>query len=81
MQSADQAAAGARARLDALDGHIRQVARAAFTTSSGDGLAELDLLMTSGSAEEFVSPLATLDAIAGHTSHVLGEVAESAAAA
>ena len=81
VQSADQAAAGARARLDALDGHIRQVARAAFTTSSGDGLAELDLLMTSGSAEEFVSRLATLDAIAGHTSHVLGEVAESAAAA
>jgi cell wall-associated NlpC family hydrolase len=65
--------------LDALDGRIRQVARAAFT--SGDGMPELDLLMTSGSAEEFVSQLATLDAIAGHTSDVLGEVAASAAAA
>ncbi|SET04417.1 C40 family peptidase [Geodermatophilus poikilotrophus] len=81
VQSADRAAAEARSQLDALDGHVRQVARAAFTASSGNGMAELDLLMTSGSAEEFVSQLATLDAIAGHTDEVLGEVAESAAAA
>jgi cell wall-associated NlpC family hydrolase len=79
VRSADQAVAEARSQLDALDGRIRQVARAAFT--SGDGMPELDLLMTSGSAEEFVSQLATLDAIAGHTSDVLGEVAASAAAA
>ena len=82
VQSADRVAAEARSQLAALDGHIRQVARAAFTsTSDGDGMTELDLLMTSGSAEEFVSRLATLDAIAGHTNEVLGEVAESAAAA
>jgi cell wall-associated NlpC family hydrolase len=37
--------------------------------------------MTSGSVEEFVSQLATLDAIAGHTDEVLGEVAASAVAA
>ncbi|MGY1679394.1 C40 family peptidase [Geodermatophilus sp. SYSU D01176] len=80
QQAADHAAAGAQAQLDALDGHIRQVARAAFTSTSGDGMAELDLLMTSGSAEEFVSRLATLDAIAGHTTEVLHEVADSAAA-
>ncbi|SDO67149.1 C40 family peptidase [Geodermatophilus sp. DSM 45219] len=79
VETADQAAAGAQAQLDALDGHIRQVARAAFT--SGDGTTELDLLMTSGSAEEFVSRLATLEAIAGHTEQVLGEVVESATAA
>ena len=82
VQSADRAAAEAQSQLDVLDGHIRQVARAAFTsTSGGDGMTELDLLMTSGSAEEFVSRLATLDAIAGHTDEVLGEVAESVAAA
>ncbi|SHN67202.1 Cell wall-associated hydrolase, NlpC family [Geodermatophilus obscurus] len=80
VQSADRAAAEARSQLDALDGHIRQVARAAFTASPGNGMAELDLLMTSGSAEAFLSRLATLDAIAGHTDEVLEEVAESAAA-
>jgi cell wall-associated NlpC family hydrolase len=79
VRSADQAVAETRAQLHALDGQIRQVARTAFT--SGDGMPELDLLMTSGSAEQFVSQLATLDAIAGHTDDVLGEVAASAAAA
>ena len=81
VRSADRAAAEAQAQLDALDGHMRQVARAAFTSGSADGMTELDLLMTSGSADEFVSQLATLDAIAGHTTEVLGQVAESAAAA
>src|SRR3712207_9294352 len=33
VQSADRAAAEARSQLDALDGHIRQVARAASTRS------------------------------------------------
>jgi cell wall-associated NlpC family hydrolase len=79
VQSAGQAVVETRSQLDALDGRIRQVARTAFT--SGDGMPELDLLMTSGSAEELVSQLATLDAIAGHTSDVLGEVAASVAAA
>ncbi|WP_448607897.1 C40 family peptidase [Geodermatophilus sp. URMC 60] len=79
VRSAEQAAAEAQSQLEALDGRIRQVARTAFT--SGDGMPELDLLMTSGSAEDFVSRLATLDAIAGHTDDVLGEVADSAAAA
>jgi cell wall-associated NlpC family hydrolase len=44
-------------------------------------MPELVLLMTSGSAEQFLSQLTTLNAIAGHTSDVLGEVAASAAAA
>ena len=57
VQSADRAAAGTQAQLDALDGHIRQVARAAFTsTSDGDGMTELDLLMTSGSASYRTTP-------------------------
>ncbi|MGY1624105.1 C40 family peptidase [Geodermatophilus sp. SYSU D00965] len=79
VEAADRAAAAAREQLGALDGQIRQVARTAFT--SGDGMHELDLLLTSESPEDFVSSLATLDAIAGHTNDVLADVAESAAAA
>ncbi|MGY1691760.1 C40 family peptidase [Geodermatophilus sp. SYSU D01105] len=78
-EAAHQAAAAARQQLDALDGQIRQVARTAFT--AGDGMPELDLLMTSDSPEDFVSQLAMLEAIAGHTNEVLAEVARSAGAA
>lgn len=77
-ESAQQAAAETQQRLAALDGQIRLVARTAFT---GDGMSELALLMTSESVEDFVSSLATLDAIAGHTSDVLTRVSETAAAA
>jgi cell wall-associated NlpC family hydrolase len=77
-QDANEAAARAQQELDSLDGQIRQVVRTAFT---GDGMTELDLLMTSASAEDFVSALATLDVIAGHTNDVLVDVLESAAAA
>nr|WP_204332597.1 C40 family peptidase [Geodermatophilus sabuli] len=78
VADAEQAAADAEHQLAALDGQIRQVARAAFTA---EGTSELDLLMTSDSAEDFVSQLATLDLIAGHTTDVLVDVAETAAAA
>ncbi|MGK5113438.1 MULTISPECIES: C40 family peptidase [unclassified Geodermatophilus] len=78
VADADRAAADAQAQLDALDGQIRQVARAAFT---GESLSEFDLLMTSASAEDFVSQLATLDVIAGHAGDVLTDVATRAAAA
>ena len=73
--SADQAAADAQARLDSLDGQIRQLARSAYT---GDGFSRLTVMLTSDSAEDFVHQLGTLDAIAGHTN---AEVAEVAAAA
>jgi cell wall-associated NlpC family hydrolase len=76
--AAGQAAVEARQQLGALDGQIRQVARTAFT---GDGMTDLHLLMSSDSIEDFVSQLATLDAIAGHTNDVLTQVAETAAAA
>ncbi|SFP34082.1 Cell wall-associated hydrolase, NlpC family [Geodermatophilus dictyosporus] len=79
VEEADRAAADARSQLDALDGRLREVARSAYT--AGDSMAELDLLMTSDSAEDFVSSLATLDQIAGHTTDVLAEVGEVAAAA
>ncbi|MBW8765338.1 MAG: C40 family peptidase [Geodermatophilales bacterium] len=68
---AQQAAADAQAKLDALDGRIRQLARSAYTS---DGLTQLDVLLTSDSAEEFVHQLGTLDAIAGHTNGVVAEV-------
>jgi cell wall-associated NlpC family hydrolase len=68
---ADRVAAEARAQLDALDGQIREVARSAYTDP---GLSQFGLLLTSDSAEDFVSQLGTLQAIAGHTNDVVGEV-------
>jgi cell wall-associated NlpC family hydrolase len=67
-------------QLDALDGQIREVARSAYT-STDDTAATLNLLMTSDSAEDFVSGLATLDQIAGHTTGVLEDVSAAADAA
>jgi cell wall-associated NlpC family hydrolase len=76
--AAEQAAADARDRLAALDGQIRQIARTAYTS---DGLTQLDVLLTSESAEDFVSQLGTLDAIAGHTNEVVATVSTAAAEA
>ena len=72
VAAAEQAAAEAQARLDALDGQIRQLARSAYT---GDTFTELDVMLTSGSADEFVDQLGTLDAIAGHTNDLVAEIA------
>lgn len=71
VADAEQAAADARAQLAALDGQIREVARSAYTDP---GLSHFGLLLTSDSAEDFVSQLGTLDAIAGHTNDLVGEV-------
>ena len=78
VAAADQAAADARARLDALDGQIREIARSAYTS---DGLSRLDVLLTSNSADQLVHQLGTLDAIAGHTNEQVAEVAQAADAA
>jgi cell wall-associated NlpC family hydrolase len=75
VESAEQDAADAAKRLDALDGQIRALARAAYTS---DGLSELDMMLSSDSAEEFLDSLGTLDAIAGHTADLVTEVAEAA---
>ena len=75
VATADQAATEAQARLDALDGQIRQLARSAYTN---DGFSRLDVLLTSASADEFVHQLGTLDAIAGHTNSLVSEVAAAA---
>lgn len=73
--SAAQKAEDERARLDALGGQVRQLARSAYTSG---GLTQLDVMLTSGSAEEFVSQLSTLEAIAGHTNDLVTEVADTA---
>jgi cell wall-associated NlpC family hydrolase len=73
--AADEAAAAAQVRLDALDGQIRQLARSAYT---GEGLSRLDILLTSDSADDLVHQLGTLDAIAGHTNQQVAEVALAA---
>jgi cell wall-associated NlpC family hydrolase len=76
--AARQEVEAAEAQLGTLDGQIRQVARSAYTGGAEDGLATLDLLMTSDSAEDFVSSLAMLDQIAGHTTGVLDDVSVAA---
>jgi cell wall-associated NlpC family hydrolase len=79
LLAAHEAVEQAQTQLGALDGQIRQVARSAYTGSNG--LAQLDLMLTSDSAEDFVDSLATLDQIAGHTNGVLSEVSDAARAA
>jgi cell wall-associated NlpC family hydrolase len=73
--AAEKSAAEAQDELDALDAQIRQIARSAYTS---DGLTQLDVLLTSDSAEDFLSQLGTLDAIAGHTSDVVADVSAAA---
>jgi len=77
-EAAGTAVADTQAQLAALDEQVRRIARSAF---SGENLSRFNALMTSGSADEFLSQVTTLDAIAGHTDQVLGQVAEAAAAA
>jgi cell wall-associated NlpC family hydrolase len=77
-EAAGTAVADTQAQLAALDGEMRQVARSAFT---GENLSRFNALMTSGSADEFVSQVTTLDALAGHATDVLTEVTAAAQAA
>jgi cell wall-associated NlpC family hydrolase len=72
---AEQDAADAEKRLDALDAQIRELARTAYT---GESFGQLDILLTSDSVEDFVSQLGTLDAIAGHTNDLVSDVASAA---
>lgn len=76
--AAEQAVAAAQAQLTALDAQMRQVAVSAFT---GENLSRFNALMTSGSADEFLAQVTTLDAIAGHTNDVLAQVTAAAATA
>ncbi|WP_346620480.1 C40 family peptidase [Blastococcus montanus] len=82
QQAAAEAAAAqleqATAALAAAQEAVRGVARSAFT---GESLGSLQALMTSESADEFVSRVATLQAIAGHQNGVLDHAAEANVAA
>jgi len=74
-QQADQAAVAARQQLTAMQGKVAQLARTAYTT--GD-VSRLDALLTSHSADDFIAQMGTLDALAGHQTQVLSQVAATA---
>ncbi|HEV7212856.1 MAG TPA: C40 family peptidase [Blastococcus sp.] len=76
VASAEKHAAAAQVQLKAMAGQIRQLARSAYT-GGGNDAAQLDVLMTSKSADAFVSQLGTLDAIAGHTNDVVAQVSKA----
>ena len=76
VEQAEEAAAAADEELAALDGQIRELARTAYTSDSPT--TTLDLMLSSDSAEDFVSSLSTLEAIAGHTDAAITEVAAAA---
>jgi cell wall-associated NlpC family hydrolase len=77
VAAADKAAAASQKKLDAMDAQIRRLARSAYT---GGDVSQLDVLMTSKSADEFVSQLGTLDAIAGHTIDLAKKVKNASSA-
>jgi peptidoglycan DL-endopeptidase CwlO len=72
VEAAEKDAAEAEDELSALDGQIRELARTAYTGDSPT--ATLDLMLTSDSADEFLTSMGTLDAIAGHTDEAISEV-------
>ncbi|SDF53933.1 Cell wall-associated hydrolase, NlpC family [Blastococcus aurantiacus] len=76
VDSAEKAAFEAQQQRAALDGRIRQLARSAYTGGNST-MNQLDVLLSSGSAEELVSQMGTLEAIAGHTTAAVSEVAEA----
>jgi cell wall-associated NlpC family hydrolase len=75
---ADKSADDAQGRLDAMRDQVRQIARSAYTTGE---ISRVDVLLTSRSADQFISQMGTLDAIAGHQTGVLSQAAADARAA
>ncbi|MGZ4551748.1 MAG: C40 family peptidase [Blastococcus sp.] len=80
VAGAEKDAAAAQSQLKAMAGQIRQLARSAYT-GGGIDVSQLDVMMTSKSADAFVSQLGTLDAIAGHTNDVVAKVSKASHAA
>jgi cell wall-associated NlpC family hydrolase len=80
VAKADIEVAAAQRKLDSMAGQIRQLARSAYT-SGGVDVSQLNVLMTSSSADQFVSQLGTLDAIAGHTNNMVIDVTRASKAA
>jgi cell wall-associated NlpC family hydrolase len=68
----------ATADLAAAQQNVRGIARAAYT---GESVGSLRALMTSESADAFVSRVGTLQTIAGHQNGILGRAAEANVAA
>lgn len=68
--TADRQLAAARAQVVDLDADVRQLAQDAYT---GDQAVGFTVLMTSGSPQEFLDRLNTLDSIAGHNAATLRE--------
>lgn len=76
VDGAELTAFAAQQERAALDGRIRELARSAYT-SGGNTRAQLDVLLSSDSAEDMVSQMGTLEAIAGRTTAAVSEVAEA----
>ena len=68
----------ATAGLAQAQASVRGIARSAYT---GDGVGGFHALLTSASADEFVTRVATLETIAGHQSGVLERAAQANVAA
>jgi len=68
----------AQAALAAAQQQVRGIARAAYT---GENVGSFRALMTSSSADDFVSRVATLQKIAGHQNGILGQAATANVAA
>jgi len=68
----------ATAALAQAQESVRGVARSAYT---GEGLNTFHALMISGSADEFVNRMSTLQMVAGHQNELLGRAADANSAA
>ncbi|MBA2389164.1 MAG: C40 family peptidase [Geodermatophilaceae bacterium] len=60
--------------ISELDGRVRQVAHSAYT---GDQLAGFTALMTSGSPQEFLDRINTLDAISAHSNGLIADYSDA----
>ena len=68
----------ATAALAQAQENVRGIARTAYT---GEGLNSFQALMISGSADEFVNRMSTLQLVAGHQNELLGRADDANAAA
>jgi len=81
QEAADVAAgraAAAQAALDAYAPRMRAIAQAGYTAT---GQSRIAAFLSSGSADDLVRQMTTLDLIAQHTNEVIGEVAAAQSAA
>ncbi|MQA33619.1 C40 family peptidase [Modestobacter roseus] len=77
-EAASAAAAQAQVQLDALEPQLRSIAQSGFVGTTRGRLAAF---LTSGSADDLVQQMNTLDQLASHADAVVGEAAAARAAA